>query len=223
MSGVKGPASPFTEGNLRKHQTQFLHPQLPATTTTSSATREAIEYLRLQNTIEIASDCGTSDVSCSPPEDGENIHPNRPRYTAASRCSSVTSSVYARESKDVESMMALLESKARAKQKIKSSKSSSFTSPRKVVLDSKSGFVKQSAASIDALARALLQNKRFEAQLSSMKNEVRETTEQKEAMKAYINGLESALINLQRKFASESAKVLKMAIYDPFYPANIRE
>lgn len=39
-----------------------------------------------------------------------------------------------------------------------------------------------------------------------MKTEIREASEQRDAMKAYINGLESALVSLQRKFASEAAK-----------------
>ena len=48
----------------------------------------------------------------------------------------------------------------------------------------------------------MLQNKRMETKMMSLKNEITQIAEQRDAMKDYIRGLENALSTLQQKFDS---------------------
>jgi hypothetical protein len=101
-------------------------------------------------------------------------------------------------------MVAILESRARAKQaNIKNSSSRMSTSSSTV--DQK--YSKKGP--LDALTKTLLQNKSLEAQIAKLKLDVREACGQRDAMKSYISGLESALVNLQRKFSDASYTQIK--------------
>ena len=66
----------------------------------------------------------------------------------------------------------------------------------------------------------MLQNKRLETKMISMKNEITQAVEQREAMKDYIRGLENALSTLQRKFdlsgfsCDESASIQEKIVLD---------
>ena len=53
----------------------------------------------------------------------------------------------------------------------------------------------------------MLQNKRLETKMLSLKNEISQGLEQRDAMKDYIRGLENALSTLQKKFDSSSSFV----------------
>jgi hypothetical protein len=127
------------------------------------------------------------------PSDMENIDPLRV-FSGKSRCPSLSSI----ESKDLDVMVALLESKAKSKQAIRNAASRSNASL---------GSVSQTSSgknTLDALTKALLQNKSLDAQIAKLKMDVRELTGQRDAMKSYINGLESALVNLQKRFSDNS-------------------
>lgn len=141
---------------------------------------------------------GLEDVSVisDSPSDMENIDPLR-TFAGKSRCLSLSSI----ESKDLDVMVALLESKAKSKQVIRNAASRSNASLGSV-LQTSSG-----KNTLDALTKALLQNKSLDAQIMKLKMDVREITGQRDAMKSYINGLESALVNLQKKFADNSNSI----------------
>ena len=94
------------------------------------------------------------------------------------------------ESKDTECFISNLESKFKS---------------RSVRLSPKShmGSIRNKATT-ENLSKALLQNKRLEVQLLAKSSELQRVIEQKDAMKIYIDGLEAALEDLQRKFTAFS-------------------